>query len=164
MEGRANAALLYVNWLRDNAKLANQANHDVAHVARAYELARAATVPPEEIYANRVLFQELTSNGNSWSRKTAAIADIQARNETMRQKNIQRDVYAAETASVLITFNPPPAEIPKIREFDNLLDLLQELETPTVKLEQPWQEPAPPKERARSGGRLPTSSLRNSAY
>lgn len=106
----AGAAGRYVDWLHATAGQAEQAATGVRAAAAAYQTARAATVPPQLIAANRLRLTALVAT-NFFGQNSPAIAATEADYERMwAQDAVAMHGYAvsASSASTLTPFTAPP--------------------------------------------------------
>ncbi len=109
----AAAAGLYVAWMNTTAAQAEQAATQAKAAAAAYEVAFAATVPPQVIAANRALLMALVAT-NLFGQNTPAIAATEAQYAEMwAQDAAAMYGYAGVSASAttLTPFTPPPQSI-----------------------------------------------------
>lgn len=109
----SDAATPYVTWLAGTAERARQAGGHAKAAVAAYEAARAMTVPPAVVMANRNVFRALVAT-NFVSQNTPGIAKIEADyNEMWAQDAAAMYSYAdsSATACQLTLFTPPPAEL-----------------------------------------------------
>ncbi|BBZ10186.1 PPE family protein [Mycobacterium branderi] len=100
----------YVEWMRTTAKLAEQAGAQARAAAGAYESARATTVPPLVIAANRALQASLVAT-NVLGQNTPAIAATESHySEMWAQDAATMYAYAGASAaaSKVTPFTPPP--------------------------------------------------------
>ena len=103
----------YVAWMSTTAAQAEQAASQAKAAAAAYEVAFAATVPPQVIAANRSLLMTLVAT-NIFGQNTPAIAATEAHyGETWAQDAAAMYGYAGVSASAttLTPFTPPPQSI-----------------------------------------------------
>ena len=106
----AAAAGLYVAWMSTTAAQAEQAATQAKAAAAAYEVAFAATVPPQVIAANRALLMALVAT-NLFGQNTPAIAATEAQYAEMwAQDAAAMYGYAGASASAttLTPYTPPP--------------------------------------------------------
>jgi PPE-repeat protein len=109
----AAAAGPYVAWMSTTAAQVEQAASQAKAVAAAYEVAFAATVPPQVIAANRSLLMTLVAT-NIFGQNTPAIAATEADYAEMwAQDAAVMYGYAGVSASAttLTPFTPPPQSI-----------------------------------------------------
>jgi PPE-repeat protein len=105
------AAGLYVGWLHATATQAEQTATQARLAAGAYEAARAASVPPPLVAANRAQLMLLVAT-NFLGQNTPAIAATEALyGEMWAQDATAMYVYAASSAAAaeVTPFAPPPA-------------------------------------------------------
>lgn len=105
------AAAPYVSWLHTTASQAEQTAIHATAAAAAYESARAMTVPPPVIAANRMLQMSLVAT-NILGQNTPAIAATESHYAQMwAQDAAAMYGYAATSAaaSKVTPFTPPPA-------------------------------------------------------
>jgi PPE-repeat protein len=106
----AAAAGPYVAWMSTTATLAEQTASHAKAAAAGYEVAFAATVPPQVIAANRALLMALVAS-NLFGQNTPAIAATEAQYAEMwAQDAAAMYGYAGASASatMLTPFIPPP--------------------------------------------------------
>jgi len=106
----AGAASRYVDWLHTTAGQAEQTATQVRTATAAYQTARAATVPPPLIAANRLKLSTLIAT-NFFGQNSPAIAATETDYERMwAQDAVAMYNYAesAASASTLTPFTPPP--------------------------------------------------------
>jgi PPE-repeat protein len=109
----AAAAGPYVAWMSTTAAQAEQTATQAKAAAAAYEVAFAATVPPQVIAANRALLMALVAT-NLFGQNTAAIAATETHYAEMwAQDAAAMYGYAGASASAttLTPFTPPPQSI-----------------------------------------------------
>ena len=70
------AASPFIQWMADAAAIADETASQAKAAAAAYEAAFAATVPPAEVAANRIMFAKLVAT-NLFGQNTAMIATIE---------------------------------------------------------------------------------------
>ncbi|TVS88944.1 PPE family protein [Mycobacterium helveticum] len=101
----------YLSWMQATAAQAAHTSNQATAAAAAYESAFAATVPPEEVAANRTQLASLVAT-NIFGQNTAAIAATEAQYAEMwAQDALAMDTYvgSAEAAtSQLTAFTDPP--------------------------------------------------------
>lgn len=106
----AGAASRYVDWLHTTAGQAEQTATQVRTATAAYQTARAATVPPPLIAANRLKLSTLIAT-NFFGQNSPAIAATETDYERMwAQDAVAMYNYAesAASASTLTPFTTPP--------------------------------------------------------
>jgi len=106
----ATAVTPYVTWMELTAEQAEQAAGQGRAAAAAYETARAQTVPPMAVTANRQQLQQLVAT-NILGQNTPSIAATEAEHgEMWAQDTIAMYGYHAQSsaASKLNEFTPPP--------------------------------------------------------
>jgi PPE-repeat protein len=109
----ASAAGPYVGWLHATAASAEQAGTQATAVAGAYETARASSVPPPVIAANRAQLASLVAT-NWLGQNTPAIAANEAHYMSMwSQDALAMDTYAA-SAQTATTALPAQAAAPQV--------------------------------------------------
>lgn len=104
------AAAPYLAWVTETAALTEQAAGQARAAAAAYEAARAATVPPTAVTANRALLAALVAS-NVFGQNTAAIADTEAAYTQMWSQDaaaMHGYATAASVATQLKAFTEPP--------------------------------------------------------
>lgn len=104
------AATPYVAWLQASAAAAGQTAVQAYGAVAAYEAAFAATVPPPVVAANRVQLAVLVAT-NILGQNTPAIAATEAQYAEMWAQDaaaMYGYASAAQTASTLKPFDPPP--------------------------------------------------------
>jgi PPE-repeat protein len=95
----AGAASSYVAWMSQTAALADATASQARAAAAAYETAFAATVPPEEVAANRSLLMTLVAT-NLLGQNTSAIAATEAQYSEMWAQDVGAMFgYAGSAAS-----------------------------------------------------------------
>lgn len=110
--GAATAAVTpYVTWLETAAGTAAQNAALAAQAATLFETARAASVPPAVIAANRAMLMALIST-NFFGQNSTAIAATEAQYEAMwAQDGVAMDTYAGSAEAnnnALQQVSPPP--------------------------------------------------------
>jgi PPE-repeat protein len=111
----------YLDWLTATAIQAEHAAAQAMAAASAFQSARAATVPPPVIEANRAEFRSL-AQANCLAQTSPAIADTDAGYERMWAQDtgvMYAYARASAAASVLESFAAPPATtvIPASRQW-----------------------------------------------
>jgi PPE-repeat protein len=107
----ASAVAPFITWLSNSAEHAGQTASQATAAATAYEAARAGSVPPPVIAANRALVQELAAT-NVFGQNSGAIAQLEALYaEFWAQDSGAMYNYAGRAAATTQTTElaPPPA-------------------------------------------------------
>ncbi|BAX91241.1 PPE family protein, SVP subgroup [Mycobacterium shigaense] len=105
----AATAASYVQWMRDTAAQAEQTASQAKAAAGAYQTAFAATVPPQEVAANRSLLMSLVAT-NVFGQNTSAIATAEAQYAEMWAMDaVAMSGYSSSSsaATTLTPFTPP---------------------------------------------------------
>ncbi|MEZ0353513.1 PPE family protein [Mycobacterium sp. pR1184] len=100
----------HAQWLNDVAAQAEQTATRVTSAANAYELARAATVAPSAIQANRMLWRWLAET-NCLGQSSAAIADAESDYDQMWAQDVDAMhtyAQACTDAAAVTPFASPP--------------------------------------------------------
>jgi PPE-repeat protein len=108
----ASAVAPFITWLSNSAEHAGQTASQATAAATAYEAARAGSVPPPAIAANRALVQELAAT-NVFGQNSGAIAQLEAQYaEFWAQDSGAMYTYAGRAAATTQTTElAPPAAV-----------------------------------------------------
>lgn len=130
----ADAASRYLTWLHATAGQAEQTATAARAAAAAYQTARAATVPPPLIAANRLRLTALIAT-NFFGQNSPAIAATEADYERMwAQDAVAMHSYAASasSAATLTPFTAPPSVAQPAQALDPATLLSIALDVPSL--------------------------------